>query len=192
MDGTIEVEKVLESVFGIIYPVTLVKFILNEKKILTILKKIKQDIFKSSYPPFSLDNSECDFCKAKKHMDVKCRMHTSIDRILSTRQVIKDPDTGILMYRNEIFKEVAPNRVGIIYCPHTKMVPSTGPTSSSRVKKITPFVYQEEKLELPEYSFIEFDFKPIKSMKLKYWFSPEYYLITDPESETGFTLIPIE
>jgi hypothetical protein len=192
VDGIIEVEKVLESTFGIIYPVTLVKFILNKKKILTILRKITQGNFKSSYPPFSLDNSQCTYCKQKVEMGVKCRMHTSIDRIFSTMQVVKDPETEIYMYKNEIFKEVAPDTIGLIYCPHTKMVPETGPLNSSRVKKITPFVFQQKELKLPDYSVIELNVKELESMKLKYWFSPEYYLITDPESETGFTLVPIK
>lgn len=190
MSEVVEVEKVLEGTFDCVFPVTIIKYILNQRKILTIFRKIQQDTFKSSYTPFTLDNSKCKFCEDKKEMKVKCRMHTSIDRVLSTMQVIIDPETGIMMYKNEIFQLMdPPDKVGIIYCPHTKMVPETGPLNSSRVKKVTPFVFQLDGSKLPEFSTINFNVNEIKKMKLKYWFSPEYYLITEPsDTEVGFTL----
>ena len=192
MENIIEIEKELESVFGIIFPVTLVKYILNKKKILTIFSKIENETFKSSYLPFTLDNSCCDHCKEKSEVNVKCRMHTSIDRIFSTLQVVRDPETNIFLYKNEIFKQVNEDTAGIIYCPHTKLVPQTGEINTSRVKKITPFSFKITEKKIPNYSCIDLDIKEIENKRLKYWFSPEYYLILDIKTDPGFTLVPIK
>lgn len=185
----IPIEKLID--FQVVFPVTVVKFILNRTKIITILKKMENNSYKSKMEPFKFNSSSCPLCKSRKDGSM-CRMHTCIERIASANVVARDIDTGILMCKNEIFKPLSNNRVGIVYCPHTSLLDRSKPITVSRIKKIVSFVLEDDKIQLPEYkNIIDLRIRDLMEKQIKYWFSDEFYLILYPDPQTLSTIFAL-
>lgn len=132
-------EKYLEKFNTTVYPITLLKYILNRGQILRYFKKAQNPSFNKH---FNIDSADCIVCDHKKKDEgVKCRPHTTIQRM---REInggwLYDVDTGVFIYRNEVFKRVV-NTNGeellvIVYCPHTKLI--SGKITDKKVRKLTP------------------------------------------------------
>lgn len=168
------VEEILENYDMEIYPVTVVKFLLNRRKILSFFKKASEDGFELKNN-IKIDNSDCLDCKGK---DFKCRQHTSIERILTAKSVLIDYDTQTLLCKNEIFKMVG-NRLVIIYCPHFRLI--TGEITDVKCKKITPITIEDPTLTtLPNYKFNHFSSKNLMNRNLKCWFNDQFSILTQP------------
>jgi hypothetical protein len=140
------IEKYLEKFNTTVYPITLLKFILNRGQILRYFKKAQNPSFNKH---FNIDSSDCAVCDHKKKDEgVKCRPHTTIERM---REInggwMYDVDTQVFIYRNEIFKRVT-NTNGdellvIVYCPHTKLISEK--ITDKKVRKLTPLTIKMDR-----------------------------------------------
>jgi len=184
----ITTEKFIEKLECDIYPITLVKFLLNKRKILDYFSKAAKDDFYLKGLKYKVDHTDCPVCLQKK--DMLCRQHTSIQRVLNTDTVAFDMDTKVFFYKNEIFKMVG-NRLVIIYCPHPKLI--DGVITDKKVRKIIPITIEDpELIELPEYTtIVKFVASQLEDQHMKCWFNNEFYLATMPgEKIINFCLIP--
>jgi hypothetical protein len=179
----ISVEKVIES-FGVdVYPITLVKFLLNKKRILSYFEKAASKDFEIRGISYKLDNSDCEACKEKQDVGVLCRQHTSINRVVNADNVMFDLDTQTYFYKNEIYRMVE-NRLVIIYCPHPKLI--NDPITDMKVRKINPITIEDPNLLThPNYNKYNKVYEFISSKFLdefmKCWFNDQFSLITLPE-----------
>lgn len=179
------VEKFIEKL-GLpndLYPITIIKFLLNKKRILTYFSKAADESFEIR-TKYTADHSGCGLCKEKEAEGILCRQHTSIDRVLKTKNVAYDLDTNMFFYRNEIFRMVG-KRLVIVYCPHPKLI--TGEINDSKVRKINPITIEDPSLiKLPEYEKIcEFISSDLLDQYMKCWFNNEFSLITIPEDRNS-------
>ena len=182
-------EKLIEKLVCELYPITLVKFLLNRRRILSFFSKAVDSSFSEKNQTFKIDSSNCEACKSK---DMKCRQHTSIERVLGATSAILDLDTGTYFHKNEIFKMIGKKLV-IVYCPHPKLI--KGPLTDEKVRKVIPLTVDDEKLDFnPE------GIKTIRSILLTdlmeqcvtCWFNDEFSIVTIPEDRnySNFFLIP--
>src|SRR5574340_669563 len=116
----IVMEKYVEDMGVELYPVTLMKYILNKKKITRYFTNAANPEFKKK-SDIVIDPKDCKICKEKEKEGILCRQHTSINRVLNAKKVAMDKDTGVLFFKNEIYKMSGDNLV-LIYCPHTKLL----------------------------------------------------------------------
>ena len=173
-------EKLLNNLQVDVYPITLVKFLLNKQRIISYFKKATNE--KLDVPKYIIDSSTCEVCKQRENM--LCRQHTSIQRVLNANYVAFDLDTNLYLYKNEIFRIVG-KRLVIVYCPHTKLI--NGEITDSKVRKVIPITVEDDSLkELPKYQHVK-DF--ISSELLDYhitcWFNHEFSIVTIPKDRTG-------
>ena len=186
----VSVEKFIEKLGADVYPITIVKFLLNKKRILSYFSKAADKNFELRIK-YTVDHSTCDICKEKETEGILCRQHTSIDRVLSGRNVAFDLDTEVYLYRNEIFRMVG-NRLVIVYCPHPKLI--TGEITDSKVRKINPITIEDPNLlQLPEYDKIcEFISTDLMEQYIRCWFNNEFSLVTIPDDRYGqnWCLVP--
>jgi len=178
MMKVVNVEQYIERLDCDVYPVTLLKFLLNKRKILNFFSKVAGPKFNNKYA-YKIDSTECEACNAKKDLDLLCREHTSINRILTAEKVIFDLDTNTYFYKNEIFREVD-GKIVIFYCPHTKLI--KGNTTDSRVRRINGFVVDDDNMrKLPDYQHVS---KIVSSdcmeNNMKAWFNYDFSIITQP------------
>jgi hypothetical protein len=184
------VEEFLSKLEGCeIYPITLIKFLLNRKRILTFFQNAANEAFEIK-AVYTLDNSNCEPCKEKAPDGILCRQHTSINRVLNAKTVGYDLDTQVYFHNNEIFKQVG-DKLVIVYCPHTKLI--TGEITDSKVRKVNPITIIDPKFtKLPEYNVKEFLSTQLLDLNLSCWFNGEFSLVTLPVDRNGqdFCLVP--
>ena len=179
----ISTEKVIEKLETDIYPITIIKFLLNKKRISGYFKKIDDPNFKVR--TYTGDYINCEVCKSKEIDGILCRQHTSIQRVIAAEKVAYDVDTQLYFYKNEIFQMVG-NKLVIVYCPHPKLI--TGDITDAKVRKINPITVDDPEIpSLPEYKEIkEFSTDELMKEQLKSWFNDTFSIITIPtDHEVG-------
>jgi len=185
----IKTEKFVEKLDCDIYPITIVKFLLNKRKILSYFSKAARDDFNIKGIKYKVDFNECPICLEKVNM--LCRQHTSIERVLNTDTVAFDLDTQCFFYKNEIFRMVG-NRLVIVYCPHPKLI--VGKITDEKVRKVIPITIEDPKLRsLPTYKNVRrFLSSELMDQNMKCWFNAEFNMVTLPEDRnySNFCLIP--
>jgi len=172
-----------------IYPITIIKFLLNKRRILTFFQNAANEKFEIK-AIYTLDNTSCEPCQLKKSEGILCRQHTSIDRVLNAKTVAYDLDTQVYIYKNEIFKQVG-DKLVIVYCPHTKLI--TGEITDSKVRKVNPITIIDPKFTgLPTYTVKEFLSSQLMDQNLSCWFNNDFSLVTLPVDRNvqDFCLIP--
>lgn len=183
-------EKFIEGLDCQVFPITLIKFLLNKRRILSYFSKAASADFEVRVK-YTVDHSDCEKCKEKEAEGILCRQHTTIDRVLTAEKVAFDLDTYTYFFKNEIFRMVG-NRLVIVYCPHPKLI--TGEMTDSKVRKINPITIEDPALtKLPEYGQVqEFISSELLDQHMKCWFNNEYSLVTLPKDRTGsdWCLIP--
>lgn len=186
----VSTEKFTEKLGIDIYPITIVKFLLNKRKILSYFTKATDKNFEIRVK-YYVDHSDCIPCKEKAPDGVLCRQHTSISRVLNTNEVAYDLDTHVYFYKNEIFRMVG-KRLVIVYCPHPKLI--SGEITDSKARKINPITIEDPKLtELPYYKKInEFISSELLDQYMRCWFNHEFSLVTIPVDRNGqnWCLVP--
>jgi hypothetical protein len=186
----VSTEKFIERLGVDIYPITIVKFLLNKRRILSYFKKATEENFEIRVK-FKIDHSDCEACKEKEPDGVLCRQHTSIDRVLKTNEVALDLDTNTFFYKNEIFRMVG-KRLVVVYCPHPKLI--TGEITDSKVRKINPITIEDPELTgLPQYEKVkEFISSDLLDQNMRCWFNNEFSIVTLPadRNSQNWCLVP--
>jgi len=186
----VSTEKFIEKLRIDVYPITIVKFLLNKKRILSYFKKATEKDFEIRVK-YTTDHSDCKVCKEKESEGVLCRQHTSIHRVVNATDVGYDLDTNAYFYKNEIFRMVG-NRLVVVYCPHPKLI--TGEITDSKVRKINPITIEDPALtELPKFENIrEFISSDLLDQYLRCWFNYEFSVVTIPVDRNGqnWCLVP--
>jgi hypothetical protein len=186
----VSAEKFIEKLGAEVYPITIVKFLLNKRRILSYFAKAADESFELRVK-YTVDHSDCEICKEKESEGILCRQHTSIDRVLNAQNVAYDLDTNVYLFRNEIFRMVG-NRLVIVYCPHPKLI--TGDITDSKVRKINPITIEDPELtELPAYErTCDFISSDLLDQYMRCWFNHEFSLVTIPEDRNGqnWCLVP--
>lgn len=160
-----------------VYPITIVKLLLNRTKIKQLMTQ------EENIELFDRESTICEECATKK--DMLCRKHTSIERVIKAKKVVKDTDTGLFIVQNEIFGSLPSGKTLIVYCPHTKLI--KGEVTSAKVKKITPFVVD---LTIKEENFEKiYPFSSLEMMgkNVQCWFNDQFNLITIPSPSMGYS-----
>lgn len=196
----ISVEKFIEKIDANVYPITIIKFLLNKRKILSYFNKASSKSFELRGNKYLIDNSNCELCNLKEKDDenIYCRQHTSIYRVLqSGKKVAYDVATETYFYKNEIFKQVGDNRIVIIYCPHTKLISEIGKEiNDSNVRKINPITFEDPKfnysLETGFESVSNFNSNELLGQNMKCWFDNTFSIVTIPEDNnySNWCLVP--
>lgn len=191
-------EKYLEKFNTTVYPITLLKFILNRGQILRYFKKAQNPSFNKH---FKIDSAGCVVCDHKrKDEGVKCRPHTTIQRMREIYEGwLYDVDTDVFIYRNEVFKRIT-NTNGedllvIVYCPHTKLI--SGKITDKKVRKLTPLTIKMDNefiniINKLESQIPEIDFKTncissdaLMEETLGCWFNDEFTIIIHSDDVEG-------
>jgi len=192
-------EKYLERHNTTVYPITLLKFIMNRGQMLRYFKKAQTPSFNKH---FNINSENCSVCEHKRRTEgVKCRPHTTIERMREMSDGwLYDIDTGVFIYRNEVFKRVTNSNgddlLVIIYCPHTKLI--SGKITDKKVRKLTPITIkmdpefekmmdnlENQKSEYSEFikNFISSD--ALMGDKLGCWFNDEFTIIINSDDVEG-------
>lgn len=183
-------EKFLEKMGCDVYPITIVKFLLNRRRILSYFERAADTEFEIRVK-YTTDHASCDICKEKASEGILCRQHTSIDRVLKTNGVLFDLDTNVYFHKNEIFRMVG-NRLVIVYCPHPKLI--SGEVTDSKVRKVNPITVEDVNLkELPPYEKVcEFISSGLMDQYMKCWFNHEFSIVTIPDdrNKSNWCLVP--
>ena len=195
-NSIIYAEKLVESFKCDVYPITLVKFMLNKRRLLNYVSRVCSKDFIIRGPKITLDHSDCEQCNEKlKESEVLCRQHTSVERILNADNVLFDHDTNLYFYKNEIFRMLG-NKLVVFYCPHPKLL--TGAITDAKVRKVNTLVVDDPKVQetiLNTMNFnnkIEFTSSPFFDQNVKTWFNNDFSIVTLPDSRnfSNFYLIP--
>lgn len=162
-----------------VYPITLIKFLLNKRKILAYFNNVTRKNFRIKFKQ-TLSPNNCNICKQFDD-DKLCRNHSSIKRVMNADNVLFETSTHIYFYKNEIFKMID-NKLVIIYCPHPKMIP--GNIDDEKVRKINPLIVVDPLLtDLPAYKNIHnFNYEEIINDNLKCWFNDNFSIVTIPNN----------
>jgi len=183
-------EQFIEKIGVEVYPITIVKFLLNKRRILNYFENASQEDFRIPVK-YTVGHSDCEICEQKKAEGILCRQHTSIDRVLNANTVLFDIDTSTYFVKNEIFRMVG-NRLVIIYCPHPKLI--TGDITDKKARKINPITIEDANLDgLPQYEKImEFMSLALMDQSMTCWFNYEFTLLTLPDSrdKSDWCLVP--
>jgi hypothetical protein len=186
----VSTEKFIEKLGIEVFPITIVKFLLNKRRILSYFKKATEDNFEIRVK-YTIDHSDCELCKEKESKGILCRQHTSIQRVLTGKNVGFDLDTNTYFYKNEIYRMVG-NRLVIVYCPHPKLI--SGEITDSKVRKINPITIEDPVLTgLPPYEKIkEFISSDLLDQYLRCWFNNEFSIVTIPNDRNAqnWCLVP--
>ena len=179
----VNAEKIIEENLGVLlYPITLVKFLLNRQRILSLVQKVSND--KLDFPIEKYSPTEtCNICYSKRDTGLLCRKHTSIYRVLEeAKKVAFDLDTNLYFYKNEIFRLVD-NKLIIVYCPHTKLI--NPPLTNQKIQKISSVVVETD-IKLPEYEVVNFTSSEYLSKNIRCWVNIDFSLITIPNDQQRF------
>ena len=175
----VSADKLVEKLGVDVYPITIVKFLLNKRRILSYFKKALEDDprIKTKY---KTNNEDCELCKRKmEDNNMLCRQHTSIYRVMNANAVAYDIDTNCYSYKNEIYRMVNDNRMVIVYCPHPKLI--TGDITDSKVRRINPITVEDiVKGDVKSRETKEFLSSELMDQNLKCWFNKEFSLVTIP------------
>lgn len=189
----ISTEKFIEKLGIEVYPITIIKFLLNRRKILSYFSRASNNDFELRGYKYLIDNSDCELCKVKKDQHNMCRQHTSIFRVLNGENIGYDLDTKAFFYKNEIFKKID-NRLVIIYCPHPKLIKMIGEEyTNANVRKVNPITIEDPKLEMKEYkNIISFSSNELLESYMKCWFNDLFSIVTIPEDRnfSNWCLVP--
>lgn len=173
-------ERFTERLGCEVYPITILKFLLNKRRIQSYFRKAADPEFELRIV-YTLDNSGCEPCLQKESEGILCRQHTSIERVLNGNNVAFDVDTETYFYKNEIFKMID-NKLVIVYCPHSKLI--SGSITDSKVRKINPITVDDQNLELPNYeNILEFTSNELLTQYARCWFNDEFTIVTVPNPE---------
>ena len=174
----VSAEQFIEKLGCRVYPITLIKFMLNKRRILRYVASAASDDFRTAM--YKIGPDGCDVCESKKDQNILCRQHTSIHRVLNANTVVFDLDTNLYFYKNEIFRMVG-NRLVIVYCPHTKLI--IGELTDEKVRKVIPITVEDPMLStLPDYKNIKkFISTELMYNNMKCWFDREFSIVTLPE-----------
>jgi len=186
----ISAEKLIEKLDCDIYPVAIIKFILNKRKILYCFSRAADPDFQIRGNVYTTDILKCDICREKEEKGMLCRQHTSLDRILKAEKVAYDIDTNCYFYKNEIFRMIG-DKLVVIYCPHTKLI--VGDITDAKVRKVIPVTFYDKTIKLPKFKIERrFVSSELMSKHLKAWFNYEFSIVTIPKDmdESNFCLIP--
>lgn len=181
-----------------IFPITLIKFLLNRKKIISFFDRVQQSDIKMLPSYIDFNNIKCDACNNNTR-GMLCRKHTSIERVMNTYQTCFDTDTNVFIYMNEIFKNSTDgSKLAVIYTPHTKLI--QGQLTDYKVKKISTIsTYLDNKINFMDrlHEVTPFSSNKLMDMYIKCWFNNEFSLITIPretnqseDNDLLFCLIP--
>jgi len=191
-------EKILERYNTTVYPITLLKYILNRGQILRYFKKAKSPSFNRL---FNIDSSNCKVCEFKRVEEgVKCRPHTTIERLREMSDGwLYDVDAQTFIYRNEVFKHVKNSKgedlLVIVYCPHTKLI--SGKITDKKVRKLTPITIKMDREfvsimnnldeQTPTDGFRQncISSDALMETKLGCWFNDEFTIIIQPDDVDG-------
>lgn len=186
----VSMEKFIEQLGAEVYPITIIKFLLNRRRILSYFERAADPDFKIRVT-YTTDHNNCEVCKEKLSEGILCRQHTSIDRVLKTNGVLFDLDTNVYFFKNEIFRMVGDKMV-IVYCPHPKLI--SGEITDSKVRKVNPITVIDENLTgVPAYEKVtEFISSGLMEQYMKCWFNYEFSLVTLPDdrNKTNWCLVP--
>ena len=175
-------EKFVERLNVDVYPITVIKFLLNKRKILYYFSKAADKNFEIRGIKYQVDNSTCEACNTKDD-GVLCRQHTSIQRVLEAEKVAFDVDTNAYFYKNEIFRMVG-ERLVIVYCPHPKLI--AGEITDEKVRKVNPITIEDENLRIPEFKEVnKFISSDLLDQKVKCWFNDQFSIVTIPEDRNS-------
>jgi len=179
----VSTEKYLEKLDVDVYPITVIKLLLNKRRIQSYFSRAASDTFEIRGEPIKIDHSQCSLCREKESMGVLCRQHTSIDRILTGDRVLFDLDTNVYMTKNEIFRMVG-KRLVVIYCPHPKLI--SGVITDKKVRKINTMTIEDPDLDgLPPYTNVkQFLSSTLMDQNMKCWFNNEFSIVTIPKDRT--------
>lgn len=168
-------EEFLEKLGVDVYPITLIKLLLIKKKLKELTEKVQSEEFE---PNNKIDNSDCSHCEEKKKEGITaCRQHTSINRVLdNSNTILYDSDSQFFLVKNEIFKFIS-NKLFIIYCPHTKLIPQY---TDKEVRKFKPIVVGYEG-NVPQYMTKSIDSSVLVNNNMKCWFNYDFHIITFPK-----------
>lgn len=158
------------------YPVTILKYLLNLKKIESMLSKANDGILKMESIP--VDSRGCEECKNSPVGE--CRPHTCIGRITDENATpVIDTVNGIYMIKNEIFKPVGKDKLLVFYCPHTKLCTSY---TDKNIRKIDAYLFDGAEDILPEYvDKQELNILELASNSVRVWFNPDFTITTLPQ-----------
>ncbi len=199
----IAAEKIIKESLGSdptkdIFPITLIKYLLNKDLILSFFEKVGQIEFDKIPSKIILDNKECPACINNKNngMNLLCRKHTSIQRILNTDKVCYDIDTQIFLYMNEIFKMID-DKLCIVYCPHPKLIQQNPSDikeklqlTSHKIKKISTIVTKlPEPVQFSDKVYAQFNSNELSKRYIKCWFNNDFSLIIIPDDNIQFCLV---
>jgi hypothetical protein len=188
----VSTEKFIEKLGIEVYPITIIKFLLNKRRILSYFNRASNKNFELRGTKYLLDNSDCEMCLLKKDQNVLCRQHTSISRVMNGDNVGYDTDTGSYFFKNEIFKMVD-SKLVIIYCPHPKLIKIIGEElTDSNVRKVNPITIEDPNLKLKDYKLISFSSNDLLETNMKCWFNDLFSIITLPEDRnfSNWCLVP--
>lgn len=173
MLNPVNAEEIVEKLDLDLYPITIIKLLLNRNRLEVLFNKVES----GEFPPNNkIDNSECSTCIYKNQQGIHaCREHTSIFRILNSEKVLFDVDSGFYIVKNEIFK-FCNNRMFIVYCPHTKLIPNY---TDKEVRRIKPIVTELPE-SIPQYDLVKLDSSILLNSNLKCWFNHDFSIITIP------------
>ena len=179
----ISAERYIEQLRAEVYPIALIKFLLNKRRIMNYFSKAASRDFNPKFK-FDLDIENCEACKQKKDQGMLCRQHTSIQRVMNADAVAYDLDTYTYIYQNEIYRMVGKKLV-IVYCPHPKLI--SGEITDSKVRKINPITVEDPNLEgLPQYNrTCEFISSQLLDQHVACWFNNEFSIVTIPADRNG-------
>jgi hypothetical protein len=157
------------------FPITIIKFLLNKNKLRRMAKKTKNLNLFDKQKIFNYNDDNCADCQNSKNL---CRRHESIKRIIECKKCSFDELYGFYFYKNEVFK-VYDDKIFLAYLPHTKLI--SGPITERKIKKLlpisinNPFNSQEEFFKNKQIK--KFSIENLKKNQLKCWFNFEFNII---------------
>lgn len=172
-------EQFIEKLDCDVYPITILKFLLNKGKILSYFRKALDPNFKVRMT-YKVNYDNCDQCKEKvETLGVLCRQHTSIQRVLKGNRVAFDLDTNVYFYKNEIFRMIG-DKLVIIYCPHPKLI--KGPITDLKVRKVNPItVIDPNLIDIPTYKTVrQYMSSELMNEYMRCWFNHDFSIISIP------------
>jgi len=172
-------EQFIEKLDCDVYPITILKFLLNKGKILSYFRKALDPNFKVRMT-YEVNYDNCEQCKEKvETLGVLCRQHTSIQRVLKGNRVAFDLDTNVYFYKNEIFRMIG-DKLVIIYCPHPKLI--KGPITDLKVRKVNPITVIDPNLtKIPNYKITrQYMSSELMNEYMRCWFNHDFSIISIP------------
>lgn len=185
----LSLEKYIEKLGCDVYPITVMKLLLNKGKILGYFRKASDPEYQIRYT-YRIDHDDCSFCAKKASEGILCRQHTSIDRVLNGENVLFDLDTQVYLYKNEIFR-IVDDKIVIVYCPHPKLI--TGEITDSKVRRVNPItVFNDKFAEFNYDNTISILSSELLEQHVGCWFNDMFTIVTLPEdrNKSNFCLIP--